>query len=103
MLLHTTAAAPTHPPHPHHPAAEMAVMMWVRGRADLGLTAVLLKALPLALGLAALAKAVVDRGLHLRFALGVCGKQVYCDQLQGLQGEAMASMRAGVPMPPPSK
>lgn len=40
-------------------------MMFLQGRADLGLTAAL-KAIPIALGIAALAKAIVDRELQGR-------------------------------------
>jgi hypothetical protein len=52
------------------PAAEMAIMMYVQGRADLGMGAAL-KAIPLALGLAVAAKALVDRQLQTRWVLGV--------------------------------
>jgi hypothetical protein len=51
------------------PAAEMAIMMYVQGRADLGMGAAL-KAIPLALGLAVAAKALVDRQLQTRWVLG---------------------------------
>ncbi|KAL4858939.1 N-lysine methyltransferase setd6 [Chlorella vulgaris] len=47
------------------PYSEMAIMMFLQGRADLGLTAAL-KAIPIALGIAALAKAIVDRELQGR-------------------------------------
>ena len=42
-------------------------MMYLRGRADLGLAAAL-KAVPLALGLAAAARAIVDRRLQSKCA-----------------------------------
>lgn len=81
--LTTVHAAPslTPPPHvacsAHVPAplkqAEMAIMMFIQGRADLGLWGAL-KAIPLALGLAAAAKAIVDRQLHKRCALGRMGR-----------------------------
>ncbi len=45
--------------------AEMAIMMWIQGRAELGVTAAL-KGIPLALALAAAAKAIVDRRLQQR-------------------------------------
>jgi hypothetical protein len=48
----------------------MAIMMYVQGRADLGMGAAL-KAIPLALGLAVAAKALVDRQLQTRWVLGV--------------------------------
>jgi hypothetical protein len=47
-------------------AAEMAVMMYLKGRAELGITAAL-KAIPIALAIAAAAKAIVDRGLQNRW------------------------------------
>lgn len=40
-------------------------MMWIKGRADLGIAAAL-KSIPLALALAAGAKVLVDRRLHTR-------------------------------------
>lgn len=47
----------------------MAVMMYMNGRADLGVMAAL-KAIPFALALAAAAKTVVDRQLHKRWGGG---------------------------------
>jgi hypothetical protein len=47
------------------PYSSMAISMYLQGRADLGTWAVL-KMLPFALGVLALARALVDRGLHQR-------------------------------------
>lgn len=62
--------------------AEMAVMMFIHGRADLGIGAAL-KAIPLALALAAAAKAVVDRRLQSRWG-----------RLAGCTGRAQPSLLA---------
>ena len=51
------------------PYSTMAISMYFQGRADLGTWAAA-KMLPLALGILALAKAAVDRGLHRRTWFG---------------------------------
>ena len=53
------------------PMSPMAVTMFLRGRAELGLVAAL-KMVPLALGTAWLAKRILDQGLHRRCVPRVC-------------------------------